>query len=80
MIDGNLTEDQRRRARILIATYLADFIIHLVSVEAPMVIGANYPRDRIVREFEAWAKARNLDISETDLREWQTLYQSGLLQ
>lgn len=46
------------KEQLLGAAY--DFLLHLMARPQPLVVGGNYPRDKLTLEFEAWAKDRNL--------------------
>lgn len=67
-------------ARSIFTAAVVDFMLHLMNRPSPMIVGANYPRDQMVKEFEVWAAARNIGTSFIDLKEWKNLYESGLLR
>jgi hypothetical protein len=80
MIDGILSDSEHKEtARALFTACLADLLFHLMARQQPMVIGANYPRDKLVLEFEKWAALRNLNISKMDMELWNNLWKSKLL-
>lgn len=44
-----------------------DFIDHCCKRENPLLVGQSYPRERVIKEFETWAAARNLPINQTNV-------------
>jgi hypothetical protein len=80
MIDGILSEaEHNETARSLFTACLMDFLFHLMARPEPMIVGSNYPRDKLVREFERWAGLRNLNTSNCDMELWNNLWKSKLL-
>jgi hypothetical protein len=70
----------RQFSRRVIAGCLADFLIYLSSLPDPIVIGHDYPRDRLAKAFQAWAKDRDFNTSMPDLHLWQRLCGQGQMK
>lgn len=45
-----------------------DFMLHLMNRPNPLVIGADYPRAKLVEEFEKWAASRKLPPHYIDMK------------
>lgn len=71
MYDKTKPNNQHVPARKLIAGALADFLIYLTSLPDPIVIGGNYPRDRLVRAFQGWAQDREFNTEQADISSWR---------
>jgi hypothetical protein len=67
-------------SRKIIAGCLADFLIFLSSLPDPIIVGADYPRDRLAKAFQAWSKLRDFNNSSPDLHQWQRLCTQGYLK
>jgi len=67
-------------ASSLFAGAVVDFMLHLMNRPDPMICGANYPRDKIVAEFEIWAKRRKLNTTYLNIADWTSLCDEGRLQ
>ena len=57
-----------------------DFVSHCFSREHPMVVGAGYQRDRIIDEFEAWAKKRGITLTKIDLETFRRACELGMFR
>ncbi len=62
---------QHTPARRLVAGGLADFLIYLTSLPDPIVVGGNYPRDRLIQAFQKWAKDRDFNVDQADVSSWR---------
>jgi hypothetical protein len=71
--------NQHESARRLVAGGLADFLIYLTSLPDPIVVGGNYPRDRLVQAFQNWAKDRDFSIEKADVSTWREACRKGLM-
>lgn len=45
-----------------------------------MVVGGAYPRDKIIDEFEAWAKRRGLGLEKIDTENFRIACEIGALK
>ncbi len=66
--------------RNLMAACVVDFASHLASRPNPLIVGRDYPPDKLAEEFKIWAASRLFNTSEGDGAAWENLWQSGLLQ
>ena len=66
--------------RRLIAGSFADFLIYLTSLPDPIIIGAEYPRKRLLDAFEEWAESKNFETTQADLNLWRTACQKGYMK
>lgn len=57
--------------RQFIAGGFADFLLSLIELPSPIIIGGNYPRDKLVAAFNKWAAERNFNIQNGDLHAWR---------
>ena len=63
--------------RELIAGGIADFLIFLTKIPDPMIIGASYPRDKLVKALHAWAKERDFNMDNADINSWRNICRNG---
>ncbi len=66
-------------ARRLIAGTVADLLIYLTSLPDPIVVGGNYPRDRLIMAFQEWAKERDFSIENADISSWRLACRGGYM-
>lgn len=59
--------DDPDSARRLIAGSFADFLIHLTGLPDPIVIGAEYPRKKLLDAFVRWADSKNFTTTQADI-------------
>ena len=71
-------DTQHTPARRLVAGCLADFLIYLTNLPEPVIVGGNYPRDRLILAFQNWAKDRNFNIDQADISVWRAVCREKL--
>lgn len=52
--------------RALLLGALTDFLTHLNTMEAPLVVGRDYKPDRLLDEFKSWCEMRNISLNTID--------------
>lgn len=62
---------ENRNVKGFIAGGFADFLIYLVELPEPIVIGGGYERDKLIAAFNTWAAERNFDVSNAELNQWR---------
>lgn len=67
-------------ARIMIASALADFLIHLMTLPNPLVVGGGYSKDKLLAEYRIWAASRQFNVEDLDPPVWEVLWKSGVLK
>jgi hypothetical protein len=55
-----------------------DFVMYCNRLPDPMVVGGEYPRDKLIDAFEAWAKFRNIGIDKISLETFRLACTTGL--
>ena len=60
---------------------VVDFMLHLCEREQPLVVGQDYPNDKVIDEVQDWAKKRNIDLRKGINRPlWIEACESGRFQ
>lgn len=67
-------------ARSLIAGGFASFMIHLVSLPNPIIIGGGYPSAKFLDAFQAWADSSEFDTSVANLSMWREACRHGFFK
>lgn len=70
------TQDARR----LLAGGIADLIQYLAALESPIVIGKEYPRNRLMKAVQAWAQARKFSLDDADVNLWMAACNKGFMR
>jgi len=65
--------------RRFLAAALCDFTSYLDKLPDPIIVGGQYPDDRLVRALVNWARERKLSLSDPSSTEWASSCTSGAL-
>ncbi len=65
--------------RRFIAAGLCDFVGYLDKLDTPIVVGGDYPKDRLVQAFGKWCKDRNVSVADADGEGWLIACKAGSL-
>ncbi len=65
--------------RRFIAAGLCDLIGYLDRLDMPIVVGGDYPKDRLVQAFGKWCKDRNVSVADADGAGWLAACKGGSL-
>lgn len=65
--------------RHLLLGAVFDFILHLVNRDPPIVVGKDYPRDKLIKEFEEWAGERGIVVDRIDIDSFRFLFKNRLI-
>lgn len=57
-----------------------DFLLFIAERENPLIVGRDYPRDKLVEAFNTWAKLRDIDISTVDVETWRNACRQGFFK
>lgn len=66
--------------RKLIAGAFIDFLSHLSSSPSPILVGAEYPRDRLMKAFAQWSNKCGFDTVDASIHLWKDACNSGFMQ
>jgi hypothetical protein len=61
----------------LITGAVIDFVQYLNNLDAPIVVGKDYPPDRLVDAFKQWAFENHVSIKTIDRSMWQNACRQG---
>ena len=64
-------------ATSLITGAVIDFVQYLNNLEAPIVVGKDYPPERLVDAFKTWAFENHVSIKAIDRQLWQHACRQG---
>ena len=67
-------------ARRLIAGGICDFVQYLATLDNPIVVGKQYPRNRLMKAFNDWAASRSFFTQDADLTLWANACQKGFMR
>ena len=57
---------------------VVDFVMHLCERDQPLVVGKDYPNDKIIDEIKAWADNRDVNLTRgIDRPLWIQACESG---
>jgi hypothetical protein len=70
------TQDARR----LLAGGIADFVLFLSALEDPIIVGKQYPRNRLMKAFKSWSEIRNVHINDADVNLWLAACKQGFMK
>jgi hypothetical protein len=70
---------EHKDVKSFLAGGFADFLIYLIELPDPIVVGGGYERDKIVAALSTWAAERNFDISSADLNQWRRACKMNVL-
>jgi hypothetical protein len=65
--------------RRFIAAGLCDLIGYLDNLDTPIVVGGDYPRDRLLQAFRAWCVDRKMSVADADADGWLAACKGGSL-
>jgi hypothetical protein len=68
---------QNKPATSLITGAVTDFLHYLNQLESPIVVGREYPPDRLVDAFKQWSFENNVSIKTIDRSLWQHACKQG---
>jgi hypothetical protein len=65
--------------RKYVAAALCDFLAYVTSIEDPIIVGGQYPRDKMLSVFSQWCFDRqiNIEITCDDSKLWLNSCQQG---
>ncbi|MFA5344657.1 MAG: hypothetical protein WC315_00040 [Candidatus Omnitrophota bacterium] len=69
-----------QEARLLIAGGFYDFLIYLVALPNPIVVGGGYPRNKIYEAFRDWANSVGFDAIEANPHLWREACRHGFFR
>lgn len=61
-----MSQQPHDNGRALLLGALTDFLTHLNTMEAPIVVGRDYKPDRLLDEFKTWCEIRRISLKEID--------------
>ncbi len=65
--------------RRFIAAGLCDLVGYLDNLDTPIVVGGDYPKDRLIQAFGKWCKDRNVSVADADGAGWLIACEGGSL-
>lgn len=71
--------EEHEALRKVVAAAVADVITILRLLPDPIIIGGQYPDDKLLRAVAAWAHERNFSLSNPDTESWLKACQSGMV-
>lgn len=66
--------------RRLIAGAFCDFLAFLSKLPDPVIVGEEYPNNRLVAAFNSWATSRNFNTVDPCITEWRVACEQGRLK
>jgi hypothetical protein len=72
-------KEQFDTMRGIVSAVLVDLCKYMVKLEAPIVIGGEYPAMSVLTIFENYCYDRDIQISPASDDIWKALYESGKL-
>lgn len=76
-MDSQLPSDVTRPAAGLILGAVLDFTVFLNQSKAPIIVGNEYPADKLIDAINEWCKMRNVDINLGNRDAWQAAARTG---
>lgn len=67
-------------AKNLITGGFASLLIHLVNLQSPIIVGGGYPKDKLLEQFELWAKELEFDTTTANLQMWREACKAGFFK
>ncbi len=58
--------------RRFLSAALCDFVGYLDELGDPIIVGGQYPKDKLVQMFQKWCAARNICVKDPDCEGWLT--------
>lgn len=62
----------RETLRRFLSAALCDLVGHLDELVDPIVVGGQYPKDKLVEAFQKWCEVRNISVKNPDCEGWLT--------
>lgn len=59
-----MPEDKGKTYLPFILGAVVDFALHVCEREHPLIVGADYPNDKLIDEVKAWCDKRNVDLTK----------------
>jgi len=66
--------------RRLIAGAFCDFLAYLSKLPDPIIVGEEYPSNRLVVAFNKWAESRGFNTVDPCIAEWRVACEQGRLK
>jgi hypothetical protein len=76
MIPNANTQDARR----LLAGGIADLVQYLSALENPIIVGKQYPRNRLMKAINEWSMERRVSLGDADLNLWMAACKNGFMR
>lgn len=70
----------RETLRRFLSAALCDLIGYLDELGDPIVVGGQYPKDKLVKAFREWCEARNISVENPDCEGWLTACSTNVLK
>lgn len=70
----------RESLRRFLSAALCDLVDYLVELGDPIVVGGQYPKDKLVQAFLKWCTARNICVENPDCEGWLTACDTNSLK
>jgi hypothetical protein len=70
------TQDARR----LLAGGVADLVQYLSALDNPIIVGKQYPRNRLMKAINEWAMERRLSLQDADIPLWLAACKNGFMR
>jgi len=65
-----MSAQAKEGVRRFIAAALCDLISDLSDTPSPIIIGGNYPNDKLIDAFTAWLIKRGIDVADPATEGW----------
>ncbi len=66
--------------RKMVAGGFIDFLSFLASSPNPILIGEDYPRERLMKAFNQWSMRCGFETSDADVALWKDACQRGYMK
>lgn len=54
-----------------------DFLLYLSRLENPLVVGKEYPRDKLIEAYEDWARENNITVDKIEIAVFRFACEGG---
>lgn len=66
--------------RRFLSAALCDFVGYLDELGDPIVVGGQYPKDKLVQAFRKWCEDRNICVKDPDCEGWLTACSTNAME
>jgi hypothetical protein len=70
----------RETLRRFLAAAICDFVGHLDTLTDPILVGGQYPKDKLIGCLREWCDDRNFSVEDADGEGWMVACKTGSLK